>query len=95
MSDAAVVKVIGNWVWWRCPGCGQDHGVPVDGPKAWGWNGDTSRPTLQPSVKNTKPGTDYVCHCYVRDGQIQFLNDCTHELAGQTVPVPELPEWMR
>jgi hypothetical protein len=28
-----------------------------------------------------------VCHSFVRDGQIQFLNDCTHELAGQTVPL--------
>jgi hypothetical protein len=26
-----------------------------------------------------------VCHSFVRDGQIQFLGDCTHALAGQTV----------
>lgn len=26
-----------------------------------------------------------VCHSFVREGKIQFLNDCTHELAGQTV----------
>ncbi|QNH60766.1 DUF6527 family protein [Hymenobacter sediminicola] len=26
-----------------------------------------------------------VCHSFVTDGQIQFLADCTHELAGQTV----------
>jgi hypothetical protein len=31
-----------------------------------------------------------ICHSYVTDGKIQFLNDCTHELAGQTV---DLPEW--
>ncbi len=31
-----------------------------------------------------------VCHSFVRDGRIQFLGDCTHELAGQTV---DLPEW--
>jgi hypothetical protein len=29
----------------------------------------------------------YVCHSFVRDGQIQFLSDCTHKLAGQTVPL--------
>ena len=29
-----------------------------------------------------------ICHSFVRDGQIQFLSDCTHELAGQTVPLP-------
>ncbi len=25
------------------------------------------------------------CHSFVRDGQIQFLNDCTHKLAGKIV----------
>jgi hypothetical protein len=29
-----------------------------------------------------------VCHSYVTDGQIQFLGDCTHALAGQTVALP-------
>jgi hypothetical protein len=29
-----------------------------------------------------------VCHSFVRDGQIEFLSDCTHALAGQTVPLP-------
>jgi hypothetical protein len=32
-----------------------------------------------------------VCHSYVTNGQIQFLGDCTHELAGQTVPIPPWP----
>lgn len=26
-----------------------------------------------------------VCHSFVRNGEIQFLSDCTHVLAGQTV----------
>ena len=30
---------------------------------------------------------DRVCHSYIRDGRIQFLADCTHALAGQTVPM--------
>jgi hypothetical protein len=25
------------------------------------------------------------CHSFVTDGKIQYLSDCTHELAGQTV----------
>lgn len=29
-----------------------------------------------------------ICHSFVTDGQIQFLGDCTHHLAGQTVPIP-------
>ena len=30
----------------------------------------------------------YICHSFITNGQIQFLSDCTHELAGQTVPLP-------
>ena len=33
---------------------------------------------------------DMRCHSYVTDGQIQFLGDCTHALAGQTVPLPDM-----
>jgi hypothetical protein len=32
----------------------------------------------------------YRCHSFVVDGRIQFLGDCTHALANQTV---DLPEW--
>lgn len=35
------------------------------------------------------------CHSFVTDGQIQFLGDCSHALAGQTVPLPELPEHLQ
>lgn len=31
-----------------------------------------------------------VCHSFIKDGMIQFLGDCTHELAGQTVEIPEV-----
>jgi hypothetical protein len=31
-----------------------------------------------------------VCHSFVRDGRIEFLSDCTHALAGQTVDLPEV-----
>jgi hypothetical protein len=33
-----------------------------------------------------------ICHSFVRDGQIQYLTDCTHELAGKTVDLPDLPD---
>jgi hypothetical protein len=32
-----------------------------------------------------------VCHSFVTDGQIQFLDDSTHALAGQTVPLADFP----
>ena len=31
-----------------------------------------------------------VCHSFVTDGRIQYLGDCTHALAGQTV---DLSDW--
>lgn len=30
-----------------------------------------------------------VCHSFITDGRIQFLSDCTHDLAGQTVDIPD------
>lgn len=32
---------------------------------------------------------DTVCHSHVTDGRIEFLKDCTHKLAGQTVDLPD------
>jgi hypothetical protein len=35
------------------------------------------------------------CHTFVRGGMVEFLSDCTHALAGQTLPLPDLPERLR
>lgn len=95
MSTGAVVQQRGDSVWWWCPGCEQAHRITT-GRDGWTWDGDFEAPTFSPSVLCTIRGENPSrCHCFVRAGQIQFLNDCTHELAGQTVAVPELPEWMR
>ena len=32
----------------------------------------------------------YVCHSFVKEGKIQFLNDCTHKLKGQTVELEDM-----
>jgi hypothetical protein len=76
-----------------CPGCNHLHRCPVSGSKAWGFNGDLEKPTLNPSVLVTwKSGDpdypDQRCHSFVRDGRIQFLSDCTHEHAGNTLDIP-------
>jgi hypothetical protein len=47
------------------------------------------RPTISPSLA-VGPNTSFRCHSFIRDGQIQFLDDCWHELKGQTV---EIPDW--
>lgn len=89
----------GGLVFW-CPGCDGAHQIRHgDGPgPRWGWNGDAERPTFTPSVLVRYDGADAgrdgappaVCHSFVTDGQIQFLGDCTHALAGQTV---DLGDW--
>lgn len=64
----------------------------------WGFNGDLERPTFTPSILSRwkepqgegLPPKQHVCHSFVTDGRIQFLSDCTHALAGQTVELPEL-----
>ena len=99
-------KASDNRLSFMCPGCGSCHVVQVgigNGPR-WGWNGSVDKPTLTPSVLVTgfTPSDDpeefgdatkdkpFTCHSFVTDGQIQYLNDCTHSMAGMTVPLPEL-----
>lgn len=38
---------------------------------------------------NPAPFKCGVCHSFVTDGKIQYLSDCTHELAGQTVELED------
>lgn len=66
--------------------------IPVDlpgGPRragpTWTWNRDTEKPTLSPSILTDMGPDGPKCHSYVRKGKIQFLRDCGHELAGQTL----------
>lgn len=35
--------------------------------------------------EETNPYKCFVCHCFVTNGKIQYLSDCTHQYAGQTV----------
>lgn len=88
----------------KCPACGETHVVSV-GPKSywnirWQFNGDYNKPTINPSVLVTVdiPADVKIepnirrCHSFIRDGKIQFLSDCTHHLAGQTVELPDFPD---
>ena len=35
------------------------------------------------------------CHTFITDGLVQFLSDCSHQFAGQTLPLPDLPEYLQ
>ena len=86
----------GDYLHFWCPGCDGYHTIRISGPYAWEWNGLTERPTIRPSILVTgsywnQETQDYdkeICHSFITNGQIQFLTDCTHPLAGQTVTLP-------
>ena len=88
-------QIESEYLAWHCPGCEGGHAVPVNGHKSgrgWQWNGSFDSPTLTPSVLVNVGGanpTEPICHTFIKDGRIQFLNDCTHALAGQTVDIPD------
>lgn len=80
----------------ECPGCDMLHAVYPEGCESemrprWTWNSSLDRPTLSPSLLLTYRwcGEPKVCHSFIVDGKIQYLPDCTHALAGQTVDLPE------
>jgi hypothetical protein len=96
-------KIVGYLV--GCPACCADkrgcaHMFSVrmgDGSPGWDFNGDLENPTFSPSMlARSDYGEErmpHVCHSFVRDGRIQYLSDCTHSMAGQTVDLPDLEEW--
>jgi len=95
---AKLLKSNDGMLLFECPGCGHAHGVypkstgnPQGGP-SWDWNGSMEKPTFSPSILAQG---EYRCHSYVRDGKIQYLTDCSHWLAGQTIELPEIDgdEW--
>lgn len=87
-----VAKDADGKILFQCPGCGCLHGVVVDGPASWSWNGDTEKPTISPSILARGK---YRCHSFLKDGVWEFLSDSEHRLAGQRVPMVDLPEWLR
>ncbi len=81
----------GRMLTFACPGCGRNHGIYIERENrpVWSWNGDATLPTIQPSILS-RYEDGKVCHSFVTAGKIQFLADSTHELAGQTVDLPEV-----
>lgn len=92
----------GHW----CPACRCGHEINVDTPNAsgakWSFDGNTERPTFSPSINlqiNPKGHKHYqpdiattVCHYFIRAGRIEYCGDCTHEMRGQTVDLPDIPD---
>lgn len=84
-----------------CPGCIDMRGatglhlLPVNSAvksPSWDWDGNLEAPTLSPSILTGKDSPN-ICHSFLRAGVFEFLGDCTHSLANQKVPMPDLPDW--
>lgn len=85
-----------------CPGCETQspnstglHMLPVNTTlkePAWAWDGNLELPTISPSIL-TGRDSKFVCHSFLKEGVFQFLTDSTHSLSGQSVLMPDLPEW--
>lgn len=87
-----------------CAACDSPHIIPTGpGQQGWHFDGNLAQPTFSPSILvrsgsavepnfADEPGDPpRVCHSFVRGGQIQYLSDCDHHLAGQTVPLADWP----
>jgi hypothetical protein len=57
----------------------------------WTWDGNETAPTFDPSILVQ---ARIRCHSYLRAGMWEFLSDCEHALAGRTVDMVPLPDWL-
>jgi len=69
-----------------CQGCKTHHVFD----SRWTFNGDFEKPTFSPSMLVNQHRPESRCHSFVTDGNIQFLSDCFHELAGQTLELEDI-----
>lgn len=90
-----------------CPGCVEMKktdgvhilpvylpGEPATAPRpSWEWDGNLDAPTLSPSIATMLPPNDQ-CHSFLTAGVFEFLADSTHSMAGQSVPLLDLPGWV-
>jgi hypothetical protein len=97
MADYYAQPMLAHW----CPACGELHPFACEqaqhNGKLWTWDGSVNFPTFSPAMDiriqafgDNRPA--WICHYFLRKGVIEFLGDCTHELAGQKrglIPIPE------
>lgn len=91
-------EYLGDSIYMWCPGCDDVHSINVSGDRTvWSWDGNREAPTFSPSILVRYGNVERVprqCHSFVRSGRWEFLTDSTHPLAGQTVPMVPVPDWL-
>lgn len=84
-------------MWFCCPGCDDVHQIPIKAEAGITWDFDPATVTVSPSIACDYGPLGYGgqprrCHSFIRSGRIEYLTDCTHALAGQTVELPPIPD---
>ncbi len=95
-----------RWEWptgevqllFHCPACESTHAYWLAHPEGrkgpiWEFDGDMEHPSFTPSlrIRGRNAEGDTCCHLFVRAGQIEYCSDCTHTMAGKTVPMEQFP----
>ncbi len=81
-----------------CPGCAEIYGddglhtLPINSYREWKFTGTLNSPSIVPSI-DTEEG-DQRCHLYLTKGIFIYERDSTHSMSGQSVPIPDLPDWV-
>ncbi len=80
----------GGWTW------NGDTETPDVNPsiKVTGVQWEPGDPFHMARHSSVPVGDQTVCHSFLRSGEWQFLTDSTHDLAGQTVPAVDLPDFL-
>lgn len=92
-------------IFW-CPGCNTHHCVNKGWSFNGDFERPTFSPSIlvRGSVPMTEEEMDrayngesiqlkpLICHSFVRDGNIEYLSDCTHELSGKTIPMEDIED---
>lgn len=92
-----------------CPACEQTHPLPDGWTFDGNLESPTFSPSFKHSGKQAvfvagrwtgewKRGADskaldYCCHYVLTGGVLNYCGDCTHAMAGQSVPLPPLPDF--
>lgn len=104
--SAKLRSVEGGHSHW-CPGCKEMHVIPnrwafdgnataptfspsvkIDGLQVVKVDGRWTGEWVRDASGNTVPEC---CHYILTAGRLNFCGDCTHDLRGQTVDLPDLP----
>lgn len=79
-----------------CKACKHHHAVWTQEYQQnhpfWHWNGSMESPTFWDSLKivSQNKGVETICHFFIENGHIRYLNDCTHDLHNQIVEMEDI-----